>query len=72
VKNVSDDRKLLRSPEAAALLKMPISTFEKKTARREIPVVKIGRSVYFDTADLWAWIDSKKVGKAPSATGAAV
>ena len=40
--------------------------FAKHTVRgwcsqRLIPHVKIGRSVLYDTADLWAWIEAKKV-----------
>ncbi len=52
------ERKLIRRPDAAKILgDMPISTLEKL---KEIPVVKIGAAVYYDTADLWAWIESKK------------
>lgn len=56
------ERKLVKIAEAAKLLgSMPISTLEKKTSRKQIPHVKIGRSVFYDTADLWAWIESQKV-----------
>jgi excisionase family DNA binding protein len=55
------ERQLLRKPDAAKLLAMSASTLEKLTARKQIPHVKLGRSVFYDTADLWAWIDSKKM-----------
>ena len=54
----TNERRLVRRPEAAKLLgEMPISTLEKL---KDIPLVKIGASVYYDTADLWKWIESKK------------
>jgi predicted DNA-binding transcriptional regulator AlpA len=49
---------LIRKPEAARFLSMPLSTLEK---RREIPKVKIGRAVYYDVTDLKRWIESKKI-----------
>ena len=62
------DRQLLRIADAAKLLgNMPISTLEKLTSKKKIAHVKIGRSVYFDTADLWAWIERQKI---PSRDGA--
>src|SRR4051812_3138711 len=52
---------LLRKPEAARFLSMPLSTLEKQTARKEIPHLKIGRAVYYDVTDLNGWIDAKKI-----------
>jgi excisionase family DNA binding protein len=52
---------LLRKPDAAKFLSMSESTLEKMTCRRQIPHVKSGRSVYYDVADLLAWIASKKI-----------
>ncbi len=58
METTANERKLIRRPEAAKLLgNMPISTLEKN---KEIPAVRIGAAVYYDTADLWAWIESKK------------
>ena len=51
---------LLRKPEAARFLSMPLSTLEKQTARKQIPHVKNGRAVYYDVTDLRAWIDARK------------
>jgi predicted DNA-binding transcriptional regulator AlpA len=57
----TNERKLLRKPDAAKLLgDMPVSTLEKLTRRKQIPHVKIGTAVYYDSGDLWAWIESKK------------
>ena len=62
------ERQLLRKPEAAKLLgRMPVSTLEKMTSRRLIPHVKIGTAVYYDSADLWAWIEQQKI---PAIAGA--
>lgn len=56
------ERKLVRKEEAAKLLgEMPLSTLEKLTSKKKIPHVKLGRAVYYDTADLWAWIESQKI-----------
>lgn len=52
---------LLRKPEAARFLSMPLSTLEKQTARKQIPHVKLGRAVRYDVADLRAWIEAKKI-----------
>lgn len=52
---------LLRKPDAALFLSMPLSTLEKQTARKEIPHVKIGRAVYYDVSDLNRWIEAKKI-----------
>jgi predicted DNA-binding transcriptional regulator AlpA len=53
--------RLLRKPEAAQFLSMPLSTLEKHTARKQIPHVKFGRAVYYDVADLRAVIEAKKI-----------
>jgi hypothetical protein len=56
-----NERRLVQKDEAMRILAdMPYSTFSKLAAKREIPVVKIGAANYYDTADLWAWIESKK------------
>lgn len=64
------ERKLVRIEDAAKLLgDMPHSTLEKMTSKKQIPHVKLGRSVYYDTDDLWAWIESKKVASRAGAPG---
>jgi excisionase family DNA binding protein len=62
------ERKLLRIDDAAKLLgDMPRSTLEKLTSKKQIPHIKLGRSVFYDTADLWAWIEAKKVASCAGA-----
>jgi excisionase family DNA binding protein len=64
------ERKLLRKPEAAKLLgSMALSTLEKLTSNRRIPHVKIGAAVYYDTDDLWAWIEQQKIPAIAGAPG---
>jgi excisionase family DNA binding protein len=52
---------LLRKPEAARFLSMPHSTLEKKTARKQIPYVKLGRAIRYDVDDLRAWIEAQTI-----------
>jgi excisionase family DNA binding protein len=47
--------------EAAVYLAVPVATLYTRVFHREIPFVKLGRSVRFDRTDLDALIDSKKV-----------
>src|SRR5207248_11664281 len=56
----TNERRLLKKDDASRILAMPQSTLEKLTSRKQIPHLKIGAAVYYDTADLWAWIESKK------------
>jgi hypothetical protein len=52
---------IVRRDEARKLLgNMPLDTLKKITARREIPILKIGTAVYYDVADLRTWLESKK------------
>lgn len=46
--------------EAAEYLGISLSLF-KKTVRKEIPVIKIGRRTQFDVKDLDAYLENKKV-----------
>jgi excisionase family DNA binding protein len=63
---------LVRKPDAAKLLAMSQSTLEKLTCRRQIPHLKLGRAVYYDVADLRAWIEAKKIPASPRAECLAV
>ncbi len=47
--------------EAAEYLAVPVATLYTRVFYREIPFVKLGRSVRFDRADLDALIDLNKV-----------
>jgi hypothetical protein len=51
---------------------MSQSTLEKLTCRRQIPHLKLGRAVYYDVADLRAWIEAKKIPASPRAECLAV
>lgn len=55
------ERRLLTVKEAAAYLAVPVPTLYGRVFHREIPYIKLGRSVRFDRTDLDALIDSKKV-----------
>jgi excisionase family DNA binding protein len=44
--------------EASAFLNFSISTIYGKVCRREIPVSKQGKKLYFNTAELLEWIRS--------------
>ena len=52
---------LLKAAEAAKVLGISKSKLWSMTAGREIPYVRIGKSVRYDPADLRAWIDSRKI-----------
>jgi excisionase family DNA binding protein len=50
----------LTRQEAAKYIGVGISTFKK--LQKEIRAIRIGRKVLFDTKDLDAYLESKKVG----------
>jgi excisionase family DNA binding protein len=52
---------LLRPKDAAQWLAVSPRMLWKLTAGREIPCVRIGRSVRYDLADLRAWIEARKM-----------
>lgn len=53
--------KLLTTPEAAAVLSVGIRTMKELAKQRKIAVVKFGRNVRFDVADLERFAESNKV-----------
>jgi len=57
--------KLLSTREAVKFLGGAVSaqtlTTWRCTKRQNIPYLKIGRLVYYDVADLLAWLESRKV-----------
>ena len=57
--------RLIDSREAAAILGLSRRTLWTLYNRGEIPVVRIGRAVRFDPADLRAWVETKKGGGRP-------
>lgn len=54
------DNQLLNITEASALLRLTKSTIYSKVCRGEIPAFKTGRRLYFDKAELTAWIKSSR------------
>ena len=49
----------MNKTEAAKYLGVSLSTF-KKTIQKELPVIKLGRLVFFEEKDLDAYLESKK------------
>ena len=59
-------KKLLTIKEAAEFLNIKISRLRTAIFKNEIPYLKIGRLVRFDTSDLLNWIEEKKEESKPS------
>ena len=57
-----DTPRLLRSDDAARALAISPRKLWALTAGGEVPCVRIGRAVRYDTADLQEWIDEHKSG----------
>lgn len=58
-------RKLLTVQEAAAYLAVSVSTLYGWVYQRRIPFVKIGRALRFDTSDLAAFVDARRIRPRP-------
>jgi excisionase family DNA binding protein len=56
----TDSSDLLNVSEAADLLKISVAALYTKVSRKEIPVSKPGKRLYFNKADLLEWV---KLGK---------
>jgi excisionase family DNA binding protein len=56
----SEGPRLLKPPDAAKRLGISERKLWDLAKRGEVPVVRIGRSVRYDVADLQRWIDSCK------------
>ena len=57
-----DELQLVTRPEAAKIIGMGVSFLEKLTPE-ELPIIRLGRAVRYDVADLRAWYESKKIRK---------
>ncbi|MDN3588205.1 helix-turn-helix domain-containing protein [Pedobacter aquatilis] len=57
----SDEQELLNIHEAAAFLKTSVPALYTKVSRREIPVSKPGRRLYFSKSNLMEWIRASKL-----------
>ena len=59
----TENNRLLDVQEAAEYLKTTPATLRCRVSRRQVPFVKIGRSVRFRVSDLDKWIDRQAVGR---------
>lgn len=57
----NDDTELLNVQEAAEFLKISVPAIYTKVSRREIPVSKPGRRLYFSKSKLIEWINASKL-----------
>jgi excisionase family DNA binding protein len=55
--NTSD---LMTVEQAAIFLSLSVPTIYTKVSRKELPVNKGGKRLYFSKGELWAWIKSGK------------
>lgn len=62
-----DTRDLIDIDEAASLLHVKRASLFRYNMRRKLPFYKLGRKVYYDKADLLAFIESQRVEAAPTA-----
>lgn len=51
---------LVKAKEAATVLSISERKLWELTNRKEIPCIRVGRSVRYSLADLSAWIDRKR------------
>jgi excisionase family DNA binding protein len=62
ISNVEENKEeLLNIQEASKLLNLSISTIYSKVCKREIPVNKQGKRIYFYRHELMKWIKSGRV-----------
>jgi hypothetical protein len=60
--NDSIEYNLLTQKEAAAMIRMSESWFERQRwEKKGIPYIKIGGRVFYDKLDLVSWVKDKKV-----------
>lgn len=62
ISNVEEDKEeILNIQEASKLLDLSVSTIYSKVCKREIPVNKQGKRIYFYRHELMKWIKSGRV-----------
>jgi excisionase family DNA binding protein len=62
ISNTKEDKEdILNIEEASKLLNLSVSTIYSKVSRREIPVNKQGKRIYFYRHELMQWIKSGRV-----------
>ena len=52
---------LITTKEAAAFLCLSVRTIQELAAKRELPLIKIGKAARFDVSDLRKFIERKKL-----------
>jgi excisionase family DNA binding protein len=60
-KKLSEFGELKRIGELCKLLNIKHSGARFLVFHRQIPFIKVGRSVFFDPSDIKAWLESKKI-----------
>lgn len=58
--NNSKTSELLNTEEAAAFLKIPKSSMDKLSSKREIPFIKPSKRNFYKVSDLQTWLDKQK------------
>ena len=61
VNNSGVGKRLLNVPEAAAYLGLKVDTVYKKARLRELPSVKVGRSLRFDVKALERYVEQHTI-----------
>ena len=49
----------------ARLLRVDVAFVRRLVSERRIPYLKVGRYVRFEPADVWAWLDDRRVAAEP-------
>ncbi|KVV16197.1 helix-turn-helix domain-containing protein [Flavobacterium sp. TMP13] len=57
----SDQQELMGIEGAATLLKLSVATIYSKVCRKELPVSKKGKRLYFNKTELLDWIKSGRI-----------
>lgn len=53
---------LVNAKEASKMLSVSERMLWTLTNQGEVPAIRIGRSVRYDPADIWAYVDRKRTG----------
>jgi len=58
------DPDFLSPKEAAPILRVSVGTLEfwRRTGAQNVPYAKVGRNIYYERRDLYAFIRSQKIG----------
>jgi predicted DNA-binding transcriptional regulator AlpA len=56
------NKEFINYNEASFITSIPLSTLRKKVSAKQIPFIKIGKSVYFSVHELVDWVNSHREG----------